>query len=1219
MDESAKSILPVTIEPKHVYGIRSEVIGNIHFNLNQEVIYPVEGVLAFHDYVNNKQRFLRLPTNTTPTIIALNSTKILMAIVEINSTENREQTNIAIYDLVAFKKTQTYQLPQNARHKKITRISFTCDSKALVLLTEYPDEMLYMIFFDRLGTVVEGRAGNTNRRGMANHISCNPQNSDLVAVCGEGVMKLMVKSEKSFNFIGDIKPNFHATSIAWISAETFILGTKQGQLIVFSNTVKLKSYRAVEDEALDIAPESECESQTIHEIPTVIPNPLAKSKAVVCMTAFARGLAFAVFNQVFVFEKISKVRYERKTILDIPMTNYPEELYQITNLAINSKQDTVIVTPKHNQIYVGILIVPESLETKMLQFQTLGELIHIDEILDICMCSWRPIIVTSSKDKTIRVWNYHTGKVELVKRFPIEVTVIELYASGQYAAVGFIDKVKIMQIFMNDLNLIKMYNFPNSKDIKFSYFGHLMATAYENCIAITSVFNLETLKTLKGHSGMVLTLAWSRNDKTVISGGTDGALYQWDIETGARLQEIIQPGIEYHALCVPNDPDCFYAATNTGIIREIKSSKIVHEVKMPSNSPLQDIGLTRSDLVMFAATKGGHLYNVHMPLSDPAAGGTLTKFSFFDSAITKLRFSYDGTLLISSSASGTLVIWQLKNIEGKVAAIDQDLLKSQEVLIPRQELEDKIEHIKMLETRLKKQAAEFYKKQSQNEENEQQQMADTHKGYCEALTELNSKNQDIGVRHVEELTQITSQIDELNAEHKLTMENLSAQYSERMSMEYQKFAILRENMLQIRDSYETKLKKSEGCLRDTVEALELDFKKQLEERQELIRQLMKEMDDKKIEFTEYCRQVEVENDRKMIDCQIEYENKVKFERDETDKWQTQANVYQSKYDSVRKECDGLIDDVENLKEQHFKSKSVISELRDDISDLHRDVTDRENAINLKEKRIDEMILKNEELEKYKQVLNHKINELKAQIEPREMTIVEKRKQITEMEQELTGLQKNNIQLELQLKELRDKCISVNVELKQERTRAKSARLCVTDICTEIYQLSQKLNHTDEMKEGMKALFLKYSDDDILKKFSALGGQQHADFQKQRAHIEKIMLGCKQKMDEKASRGSSKKLLTDNRILKEEVEKLRQQDENMKIELKNLRILVDIFKKTKQGFQQSEEGLLKSENIQNYFEKRIINLKSDIEQLVKENEKCKKDIGMKRMMLNKTDL
>lgn len=54
------SATAVNIRPKNIYGLRTDVVGNIHFNLYQEVIYPVEGVLAFHDYVSNKQRFLRL-------------------------------------------------------------------------------------------------------------------------------------------------------------------------------------------------------------------------------------------------------------------------------------------------------------------------------------------------------------------------------------------------------------------------------------------------------------------------------------------------------------------------------------------------------------------------------------------------------------------------------------------------------------------------------------------------------------------------------------------------------------------------------------------------------------------------------------------------------------------------------------------------------------------------------------------------------------------------------------------------------------------------------------------------------------------------------------------------------------------------------------------------------------------------------------------------------
>lgn len=57
--ENTVSINVVSLRPKHIYGLRTDVLGNIQFNLQQEVMYPVEGVLAFHDFVKNKQRFLR--------------------------------------------------------------------------------------------------------------------------------------------------------------------------------------------------------------------------------------------------------------------------------------------------------------------------------------------------------------------------------------------------------------------------------------------------------------------------------------------------------------------------------------------------------------------------------------------------------------------------------------------------------------------------------------------------------------------------------------------------------------------------------------------------------------------------------------------------------------------------------------------------------------------------------------------------------------------------------------------------------------------------------------------------------------------------------------------------------------------------------------------------------------------------------------------------------
>lgn len=78
------TVSSVGIQPKIVYGLRSDIKGNIHFLENQEVVYPVAGVIAIHDYKIQKQTFLRLAANNVPTVIAISPNRKLLAISEWN-------------------------------------------------------------------------------------------------------------------------------------------------------------------------------------------------------------------------------------------------------------------------------------------------------------------------------------------------------------------------------------------------------------------------------------------------------------------------------------------------------------------------------------------------------------------------------------------------------------------------------------------------------------------------------------------------------------------------------------------------------------------------------------------------------------------------------------------------------------------------------------------------------------------------------------------------------------------------------------------------------------------------------------------------------------------------------------------------------------------------------------------------------------------------------
>ena len=60
----------------------------------------------------------------------------------------------------------------------------------------------------------------------------------------------------------------------------------------------------------------------------------------------------------------------------------------------------------------------------------------------------------------------------------------------------------------------------------------------------------------------------------------------------------------------------------------------------------------------------------------------------------------------------------------------------------------------------------------------------------------------------------------------------------------------------------------------------------------------------------------------------------------------------------------------------------------------------------------------QELEKFKFVLDYKIKELKKQIEPREVEIMEMKEQIKDMDQELERYHKNNSSLELTISDLK---------------------------------------------------------------------------------------------------------------------------------------------------------------------------------------------------------
>merc|ERR1712070_934271 len=120
--------------------------------------------------------------------------------------------------------------------------------------------------------------------------------------------------------------------------------------------------------------------------------------------------------------------------------------------------------------------------------------------------------------------------------------------------------------------------------------------------------------------------------------------------------------------------------------------------------------------------------------------------------------------------------------------------------------------------------------------------------------------------------------------------------------------------------------------------------------------------------------------------------------------------------------------------------------------------------------------KNQELEKFKFVLDYKIKELKRQIEPREKEIADMRQQIEEMDQELEQYHKSNAALDLMIGELRLKMDGMQREINEQREQLGQGDSLIRRFRSDLHECVQYLSDHKALKRSVTALYKKYVQD-----------------------------------------------------------------------------------------------------------------------------------------------
>ncbi|KER20605.1 hypothetical protein T265_10886 [Opisthorchis viverrini] len=1158
---------------QQVFGFRTGISGSVVFQDEQTIVFPCGSNLVLYNTEQKTQKFIGgLDKSTGMTAMAISPNRRYVALGE----KTAEKPVITIYDLQALRRKKIISSP-DVHSTEFASIAFSPDSKYLAAQGANPDWTLVYWSWEKSKQLacVRTSVGNQIRQ-----ISFNPHDCTQICVIGSDIFRLYRYGDGNLKPYGltKVEPqNFLCQD--WVTEEKLVVGTEEGKWILLENGEPKFEYNV----SSLVKPGDN--SRSILETKDTEISGDKPERSITAIVATSKGLAVACSpGVVHWFEKnedlpsrgthsaptlnltgqSSKDIYRLVRSIHVPVdptsSSEADRLsnQKITHLVISPSEELMVASTDAHQLYsfslssfemtmkntellqknfAGGPVKNQQVPYESLTFEPVAQAFHHGQILGMDTCIRKPLIATCAADRSVRIWNFESNSLELCKQFAEEAYSIALHPTGLYILVGFSDKLRLMNLLIDDIRTFHEFPIRGCRECAFSNGGHLLAAVNGNVIQIFSLTTFENVTNLKGHNGKIRCIVWSHDDNKLISCGMDGAVYEWDSQKGTRTGESVLKACSYTSVTVSADTKTTYAVGSDKSLKEIVDSQITREITSQEDL-LTTVVLSRSGRMLFCGCQSGHLRSFVFPLTDKPEW---QDFIGHCAPITKMQLTANDEFLVTVSDDCAVMVWRLQERDARVGKSEKETTWAEEILITKSDLEEKNAIMAELKTRVDELKMENEYQLRLKDMNYNERIKELTEKFIQEMETLKTKNQLLRTEKERDAAHHEVQLQEVMEKHSRELQELESVSNSKLMTEYEKFQELQGAAQRKEDEYDKKLKTMEESRERMLEELNEFYDSKLAEKNAAMENLSREIREQTLEYEVTKRLIEEDADREILETKIRYERRLRDEREANARLKGESGIMKKKFNSLQKEID---DHKEELKKFHVETQklnTVIRHLEKDIQGLRKEIQERDETIQDKEKRIYDLKKKNQELEKFKFVLDYKIKELKKQIEPRENDIKNYKEQIQEMEAELERFHKQNGQLELNIAELKQRHKCVENELVQERQNTRDQEALVRRFKTDLFNCVGSIQDPKVLKASVVALYKKHIHEDLTGE-ATVDADIQKEFARQREHLERSVSGLRRKLarDSEVHRVGYVRIMQENVSLIGEINELRRE-------------------------------------------------------------------------------